>query len=287
MADLAPLVETPYPVLNAPIQGRPAPAPYSFEFTGEDSLRLTIYNAKVGVRVAVHYRVHTATNPTHASAFKFTPTSDRLATTTEFGIGEGYLLNATVFADAGAPLPGQTYIKLQAIRGRSAAATVLGTILQGYVTAGVDLGWPGSPLMSNLEAVAPRLISGTTPTAGNEISETVPVGARWELLTIDALLTTSAIAGNRRPSVIMDDGAGNPICRSPHGTTLAASLSKTFYWMAGMPHDQLITADAGTAGLPVGVTLLAGHRVRTNTESFAAGDLYGTPYLTVREYLEI
>lgn len=267
-------------------QGELAPSPFHFLFTGEDYLRLTSFNSKTAVRVGLQGRVwDPRTRRTVPFGHSHTPNTNRTAASSVFPVGVGYLLNVTIFAEIGNPLLGQTFARLQVVRG-AAGAYPLGTLLQGYLTGGQDLGFPGSPIVHSLSQLAPRLILGTTPAAGAELSETVPTGARWELLSFDSLFTTDATVSNRRPSIVIDDGAGNPIWRSPQPQTVAGSLSKTCYWMAGMPHDAAITADALTAGIPIGVELLAGHRVRSATEAIKAGDQYGAPYLTVREKLE-
>lgn len=286
-AELLEVRETVFPpAFPPPVAGRLAPSPYSFEFTGEDALRLTVHNSVVGVRVAAHYRLKPPTGPVVANAFRLTPASDRTASMTEFAMADGYLLNVTAFAEAGSPRIGQTFVKLEVIRGRSPAGIVLGTILQDYVTAQQPIAWPGSPLRSSVEGGGTlRLITGTDPAAGVEISETVPAGARWELLTLRAPLVTGAAAGTRRPRLTIDDGTTGYVF-IPSPGTVGANDTRNFYWTAGLAQDTVFDTGQNIAGLPTPLLLLAGHRIATDTSSIQAGDNYAAPIYTVREQLE-
>lgn len=285
MADL-PIIETVHPALAAPIQGAFAPTPYSFEFTGEDRLRLTVFNSVSGVRVAVHVRMHRRTAPTHATRYEFAPTSDRLASSQELEIGEGYLLNVSCFASSGTPQSGQTFVKLQVIRGSAAAAVVLGTIVQGYVTANQDLAWPGSPLRSSIDGDGVlRYIVGTDQAAGVEVSETVPPGARWQLLTFQVDVTFSVVPGNRIPCLRLD-ALGVQYVRIPPAAAGGPGDSDNFYWLTGLGQVGVIAPGQVVTGLPTRYMLPSGHHIQTETVGLNAGDNFQAPRFTVLEWLE-
>lgn len=271
----------------APVRGELAPSPYNFEFTGEDALRLTVHNSVAGVVVAVHYRMRDRANRLIANAATLIPTSDRAATVTEFPIGEGYLLNVTAFASSGAPQRGQTFVRLQVIRGRGAAAVVLGTIVQGYVTRSQDRAWPGSPIEGSTDGDGVmRALFGTNPAAGVEVLETVPAGARWELISMALGLATSGTVANRRPELYASY-SGQILWSSVAPGTIPASSINRFYWAQGMPLETVFVVDACTAGLPARAQLPAGAELRTNTFNLDAADNYQTPSYVVREWLEV
>src|SRR5439155_18890058 len=128
--------------------------------------------------------------------------------TQNYKLGKGAILNLTVFASAGAPLMGQTYVIVQLIKGLTGATIVLGTLLGGYLTATQALGWPGSPIISSTDGEGcTRLIVGTTPAAEANILETVPTGARWELLSLEASYVQGAGGVATPISFTLDDGA--------------------------------------------------------------------------------
>lgn len=274
------------PQLAAPIEGRLAPSPYNFEFTGEDALRLTVHNSQTGVRVAVHWRLANRNGEIVANTHTLAPTSDRVATSSEFTIGEGYLLNATVFASAGAPRRGQTFTRLQVIRGRGAASVVLGTVVQGYVTGNQDRAWPGSPLEGSLHGDGyERAIGGTDPVAGEEVLETVPTGARWELISLAVEFTTNANVANRYPEFSCNSG-GLRVAHMATNVAIPASTGVLLTWCQGLPVVSRGAPDRLQGPLPPGIVFLAGSVFNTSTQNKQAGDNYGAPLYLVREWLE-
>lgn len=275
------------PSVPAPIAGTLAPGPYNFEFTGEDALRLTVLNSLVGVVVGVSWRSYTPGNRTRPSREVHVPTSDRLVSTKEFAIGEGFLLNATLSATSGSPKRGQTWAKLEVIRGLGAAAIVLGTIAAGHITATIPLAWPGSPIENSTDGDGYlRLITGTQPAAGLEVNERVPVGARWELLTFRTNLVAGGTVANRRSGLSVL-GSGPAFFRSPQPKDHAASTQMDNYWSQGMPFATSILSDVSIAGLPTGFKLGPDTTIVTATNNLQAADQYSAPLYSVREWLEI
>ena len=182
--------------------GRVIASPFQFVTTGEDALRLVSVNARPGVRLKIQARRYNTAGGIDANAWDHIPNDDRTPRSDDYPIGVGALLNLTVFASSGTPLVGQTFVIVQLVRGVGAAAIVLGTMLQGYVTSTQGLGWPGSPITSSTDAEpCVRAIQGTQPAPGVEISETVPTGARTRRTTARAVSLwdrTAAAAGPAR-----------------------------------------------------------------------------------------
>lgn len=274
------------PQLAQPVAGALAPSPYSFEFTAASALRLTVHNSQSGVTVAVHYRMLDPSRRILTNRYELVPTADRAPATGEFVIGEGYLLNLTIFASSGTPRRGQTYVRLQAIHGRSTSATVIGTLVQGYVTAQQDRAWPGSPLETSIEGIAlTRTVVGTQPAALADIAETVPTGARWRVRGFTAFYQCGALAGNRVPNArLHTTGGANIYSYSP--VTLIAGESTTLAYALGMPLDKDIAGfKVTTAGLP-DIVLLAGDTVNASMAGRVGTDQWGVPFLLVDEWLE-
>lgn len=287
MAQAVDAVEEVHLPLPAPIQGALAAGPYNFQFTGEDNLRLTIVNNCVGTRVAVHYRTAPTPTTTQTNRQEFPATADRLPSTFEFGVGAGYLLNVSIFASAGDPRIGCTHVKLQVIRGFGPAAVVMGTVVMGYVTAQQDLGWPGSPIENSISGGGVvRLVTGTSPAVGVNPSETVPTGARWELICVVAQLVTDAAAGNRRPFIDLRSG-GSFVYRGSQPTLISPSNTGVFSWGQGIDGDPGGTFSAAVGPLPVGMALLEGDQILIQWNSAGPGDQWGAPRLYVREWLEV
>lgn len=220
--------------------------------------------------------------------FKFThaPNSNRTLTTTRQAIGSGWLLRVRVTASAGALRLGQCFAWLRTCRGLTSIAEVNGTIASGYVTPNADVFWPGDVDDDPLEgAGALRSITGATPAAGVEISETVPVGARWEVLMFAGILTTSAAAGSRIPTLIIDDGV-NELHRSPSVGIAGGSSGVHAYWSQGMAVATQVLAGVSSVGLPVRNRLGAGARLRTTSNALDAADQWSAVQYLVLEWLE-
>lgn len=274
------------PQLAEPVAGRLSPAPYSFQFTHADALRLTVHNSQSGVEVAVHYRLLTQDAGILATVYRATPATDRTATAFEFVIGEGYLLNATVFASSGSPRRGQTFVRLQAIHGRTLSATVLGTIVQGYVTGQQDRAWPGSPLEGSLEGDGyTRTLSGTDPAAGTSIQETVPTGARWRVRAAKTQLATSATVATRKVYAQQLVPGAFAVAWSWQTLAQVASETNDYFWALGLPVEATPPSNKGVAGLP-DIVLLAGSTFVIGAISLQPGDDFNTPQLTLDEWVE-
>src|SRR4051812_32014952 len=149
-------------------------------------------------------------------------------------------MNITAFASAGTPIIGQTFVRVQLIRGLSGATLPIATLLQGYVTSRQDLAYPGSPIrMSTEDAFPVRIITGTDPAAGVEIVETVPDGAVWELVSVTARLVTSAAAAVRFPMLQLDHGGSTFGLHQVSGS-IGASVGKFCTWhIGGVGYDAL------------------------------------------------
>src|SRR5436309_2465248 len=253
---------------------------------GEDNLRVVIFNALAGVVVTAGVRMMTPAGEIIPFAVALTPTSNRAASTFNIGLMQGWILTVDAIVTTGSPLEGQTYVSLQIIRGLTGATARELAFADGYVTAQSSVFWPGDTYRSSLDGRgALRSITGTTPAAGAEISETVPAGACWELVSLRTILTTSAAAANREPSLVIDDGA-LIYGQYPQPAVVTASLAPALSWGPGATNAAAAAGFAQSSATPNGLRLLAGHRIRTSTQLLQAADQYSVVQYLVRETLE-
>lgn len=287
MADPVDAVEEIHLPLPPPIQGALTAGPFNFQFTGEDHLRLSVANTYTGVRVAVHYRTAPTTTTTQSNRQELGPTADRVVNTMEFDVGPGYLLNVVVFASSGSPRRGQTYVKLEVIRGFGPSAIVLGCICAGYVTANQPIAWPGSPIEASIDGDGyPRVITGTQPSAGFEISETVPTGARWRLRLFRARLLNGNVAGTRQPNLAVSSGSVIMALVANPGSS-AINQAADYYWAAGLGFATVTINSVNIAGIAPDASLVAGSAIATSTVGLNALDAWLAPTFTVQEWLEV
>lgn len=267
--------------------GRILPSPNQFYLTGEDRLRIVSVNAATSVRLTIACRTAPPDGSTVAQQFAHVPATDRSKRTDDYSIGEGSLLNVTVFASAGAPRMGETYVIVQLVRGAGAAAAVLGTILGGSVTTTQALGFPGSPIMSSLEGEPfVRMVSGTQPAAGASFTETCPTGARWELQRLFASLTTSAAAGIRDVEFrVVQGGIHTVLCRSRD--TQGPSSTINYMWAPNLPFFPNAAGTLLQQPFPDRTIVNGGDFFYVSTTAGAAGDQWTAPTYVVREWLEV
>lgn len=275
------------PAPIAAVGGRVVASPFQFVTDDDDNLQIVSANSVTGIVVTLQGRRLDDKGQIVPFSYTHTPNADRTPKRETFKFGRGALLNLTVFTSVGAPLVGQCYVMVQLLKGFTGATIVLGTLLAGYVTATQALGFPGSPIVTSTEGEpAVRTIAGTTPAAGVNVSETVPTGARWELLGFRAALTTSAVAIARSTLLLYADPAGTLFQNTP-SVDQPASTIYGYSWGPGLAPQGSAASAIVNAPTPVGYILRAGMTIQTFVGNLQAGDQWSVVFYQVREWLEV
>lgn len=254
-------------------------------FTGDDHLLLTSWNSLAGVVLTLTGRFLHLDGRIEPFRETHTPNTDRTAGTSTFRRAEGWLLECSVLVSTGAPVRGQTFVRVDLVRGLGVVDTVLAPLFADYVTSAHRPGYPFTGVRSPLEGPgALRSVLGTNPAAAAEISETVPTGARWTLYGATFVFVTDGNAANREVAIVLTDGT-NILATSSAGFSNTASLTKRY-----------VAAPYGAGTAPLQGTdrqivlppfrLLAGWKITTVTTNIQAGDDYAAPRLTIEEHLE-
>lgn len=251
----------------------------------DTAIRLNAYASIAGVTVTVAGRILDEAGEIRPFVFTVAPGSARALATVDFQIQAGTLVSLVAYASAGTPLLGQCFVTVQLALGAGGATIAHDTLLAGYVSAAVSIAWPGSPIAS---PIAPpgvgRVVIGSNPAAGAEISEVVPTGARWRLLSLRASLVTSAAVANRLPILIFDNGA-TTFAVAPAAAVQTASLTVTYYWSV----YGALSAGVSTftnAMLPDYIVLMTGFRIKTATSALDGADDWGAPTYEIEEWIE-
>jgi hypothetical protein len=250
--------------------------------TGEDHLRLTTFNGTAGVILALEGRFMRCDGVVVPIVETHTPNTDRTSKTSLATLAEGYLGNVQLRATTGSPIAGKCYAIVELVRGRAGAVQPLATLLEGYVSDVQRLAWPGSPLRSSVDTPGvSSIITGTDPAANAECLDTVPAGARWEVLSWMGVLVTDANAANRTVTLIIDDGAST-LWTCDASAAQAASLTRNYNaYATGVAPD--LTGSTFRLPGPFPLDLPAGARIRTVTNNMQVGDNWGAPKILVRE----
>lgn len=267
--------------------GRVIASPFQFYLDGADNIRLEGWNTCVGAVLQVQGRAIDNEGNTQAFNMVLPLTADRLVTREDFSPVRGYILNLVAVVIEATPCIGQTFARVSIIRGFTGATIVLGVLLQGYVTSQQGLGWPGSPIELSVDGGGyVRQVVGTTPAAGAQISETVPAGARWQILRLYSFLITDATAGNRFPRLDFFQ-AGLGTFRGMQPTPQGPSVTANYTWAPNLPIAADVANGVYMQPIPDEGVLLEGDVLSTAVSGMAAGDQWGQPQMYLREWMQI
>ena len=161
-------------------------------------------------------------------------------------------------------------------------------LVAAYLTDGKTLSWPDGVHEDFTEGAGLiRIVTGTNPAAGAEISEAVPANARWKLKGLIASLVSDATVLNRKVRFEVDDGT-NVIFPTITGPNHAASSTFVYVPTAGYPVEQAAIHGANyyIFPLPMDLVLFQGYQIYTVTANIQAGDDWGAPRILVEEWIE-
>ena len=112
----------------------------------------------------------------------------------------------------------------------------------------------------------------------------MPTGARWNLRSLTATLTTDGTAQTRVATLIIDDGA-TTLFQMPYATGQAATLVYKYFWEA-LGYNVGLVALNVYVPVPLPFPLLAGWRVRSSTTLLGAADQWSSIQYDVEEWIE-
>lgn len=130
-----------------------------------------------------------------------------------------------------------------------------------------------------------KRITGTDRAANTEVSETVPVGKFWWLVSFKVVCVQGATQ-TPLPFLTIDDGTTTFLEVPGTTTAQAVSTTATYTWAS----DIQLTGQIGTTPsirsngpLPSNLLLLPGYRIQTVTQGIGANTDYGAPSYYVVE----
>jgi len=263
----------------------PTAAPSALYVEGTEALRISSLGNTAGVTLTISGRMLKPDNTVERIFITHTPNSNRTVASTIVALSEGWILGLTVRATGGAPLFGSTWVNLELVTGQFGAVQVIQSLGSGFVTTNTPWSWPTGVSYLPLDGAGHvRIIQGTVPGAGVEITETVPTGARWELLSFKVTFVASATVANRITSLTVDDGA-NIYAISGGNATAPAGSTLVISFMAGYAPVSSQPTNAVGLSLPTPFRLSAGSRIKTQTLALQAGDQYSSIFYEVREWM--
>lgn len=281
-------VERAFPAIGRGIgQGLgPDVAPLPFVLSGDDGLRLTILNRSGPLRVGASARYWVAELQQYKLVTEsiFAPDG---TTTRDLRLPRGALMNVRMFPITAPILSGGLFVRAQLIQGVSTAATVIATLLQGYITAQNERAWPGTPLQSPLEGPG-RILDGgwVLGFAPLRAFIQVPFETRWRVDYGTVVLTTSAVAGARELITrVFEDGT---LLAYVGSVGIPQNPGASIRYNVGAGHDptQVVGVAASFLPLPVGLELRGTDIMDVAVNNAQAGDFISPEGIRVREWID-
>lgn len=252
--------------------------------TQSDVLLLKVSSPGVSSTVNVSLRMQTPAGDIVPAFYSFTfSTAGATPAQQVIEAFEGFLLSATI-ETPGAPY-GQVYVQLGIARGRGSGDQTAGQLLvSGYPGASFAIGFPQTPAGGPLTGAGQTAASTVAnPAAGADWTYTVPAGLQQTLISVRAVLTTSAAVANRFPVLRITSPTGQILADVSALAAETASSTVTYVWMAGAPANNVNNVQQ--MSLPSGLRLLGSSTIQTITSGIQAGDQWSAISVTYTQFI--
>lgn len=202
-----------------------------------------------------------------------------------FNVGEGMLLSVVVMPNGNTPEGTWLHVNVGIVRNHAGISQQFEQLLSGYITEARPLTWPGPSYIAGTDGAGVlRSITGSTPAAGNDINEQVPINARWIMLSMRAQLATAVAVANRQVALQITDGS-HVFYRTDEGPVQAASLTWN-YTFAPIGYAPVVNLNQVVIHYDQGQRMNDGFRIQTGTSQLQAADQWTAPQYTVLEWLD-
>lgn len=203
---------------------------------------------------------------------------------------EGYLLSLVV--EATGTIDGSQWCQVATFRG--SVATPLITlppnagllIVQGYVDQQSWLSWPNSPIVEGGTGAGRIRAISVAPTTGVNWSVSTTAYQRWEIISVQMVMTTSAAVATRLVTLGLLDRFGVGVCSYPCAQTQAASSTVEYFFFNGASY-MAESPGLVTAGVPAGLTLDPGMQLVSNVNALQPTDTISSIVVNVKEWMGV
>jgi hypothetical protein len=227
-------------------------------------------------------------------------TSDRSSKNTNVTVNfDGTIVSAGLTVSGGALPggPGEAFFQVNVFS--LSGSFQKACLFAGYWYPGHTPAYPGSTLETPSQGNGRRYTpTGVQPAVGAEIADSVPAGAFWRLLSVEAVLVTSATVASRLTNFYVDDNGGtktrNFIATDTTPQTAGFTRTHGYYEGNDSPSTASVALVDGAVAilakfptnLPLKYVLPPGSRLRTITTAIDAGDQYAATRYIVEEWIK-
>jgi hypothetical protein len=261
---------------------------FQFYLSGRESLRVTTINRSVDVTVNLVWRTWSeADRSIQINRDSMTALGSGASSVAEFGLAEGALINLRISTPTTPPRYGHMFVRVQLIQGSGAAAEIVGTILQGYLSSQNDLAWPGSPIQSMHDSKGIILDASWSQLAGPlRLEQTVPSGVRWRIISALFGYTCGGVAGPRTCFLRIITSLG--VQQFLAFNIFSIDAGNTIFYSVGATVNQGDITNSGCVymPLPADLELGAGSIIQVTVITDHPGDFFQIHGLFVREWLD-
>lgn len=218
--------------------------------------------------------------------FALTAGAAGAVTQQRFQLVEGYLLSCSLVASFGLNTGNILWASAALIRPPNTALAQYELLASGYPSNNTPIGFPNSvPQRPTDGPGQPRSVTITTPGAGADFLFTIPTSARMRIVSLNAVLTTSAAVANRDVSLVIDDGA-NVVAELNSGANQLASLTQEYTWGDSLPLASVFNGNQ-MIPLPSQLILPPAFRIRSETTAIDVADQWSSIFMLVHEWVDI
>lgn len=201
-------------------------------------------------------------------------------------LAEGYLLAVSATATA-AISRGQTWVELILLRSPAQATVHVQTLLADYATQSFFPSWPGGRIIHPTESTGFRTLQTvTTPAAGADWTFTVPPSSRFKIVSLNAVLTTSAAGANRQVQLIITNAGGSVVWVGSASANIPASTTANVSATGLSGGTPIITTDVFVP-LPPDLFLEGTFILKSLTVGIQGADQWSAIQMYVETYIDL
>jgi len=209
-----------------------------------------------------------------------------VSVTLKIQLAEGYLLSVEAVGTSTSNR-GLTFCAAAIIRNAvTAFNSPSETLFADYVFFTWGPTWPGGRILGSIEGPGFLSVQGiTAPAAGADFTTTVPAGMRWRPITFSAVLTTSAVAANRQPEIIITNGV-NTIWQCGVQASIVASTAASVTGTTTNPGTDVVATNFHFT-LPPAMFMEGGYVLKSLTAGIQAADQWSSIVLQTESWLVV
>lgn len=251
-------------------------APFQFVLSTFERLRVLTYSDDASAVYTIAGRVHRGDGTISTFAFQHAQVSENSSPLKDVNVGAGALLTVSVYVSTqnGVSRHGRNWVRVQVIQGEGAAATVLGTLVQAYVTKQDPVAWPGTPFRSPTEGPGlVEFIEGTAPAAGGAAELTFTPDRRYRIDALSVIFDTAA-GGSARRVFVRQVTANGVDALFPAPFPQPASTTQTYVFGRGLPNLDASANGMVAGALPIELWSTNVSSYEVNAALIAAADQF-------------